>query len=154
MSWPVCSRRTAWSLLKAAAGDALFQGCEQGGLNPTAAQAATFEIVEPVDLDAFWSLQEIASFFPLKFSGKAQWNEFTGHCNGCKEDVLDTHLRGEVRRIDGRTFAIKALGYCPSCDLLTPFMYHAHDDVSLTGKSPTSGQVARWAPGTNEQDLV
>jgi hypothetical protein len=108
---------------------------------------------EQIDLDVFWSMREIASFFPLKFGTKAQWDESTGHCDGCKEDILGTHLRGEVARIDARTFAIKALGYCPSCDLITRFVYHAHDDMSLTGRSSVTGQLVRWTAETGEQSL-
>lgn len=108
---------------------------------------------EKINVDVFWDLPELTSFFPLRFSGKAVWNEFTGQCAGCKEDILDTHLRGHVRRLDGHTFTVEASGYCPSCHLVTRFMYRLHDDMSITGKSPLTGQIARWASGTGEQDL-
>jgi hypothetical protein len=99
-----------------------------------------------MDLDDFWALPEIASFLPFKFSSRKEWNEFTGMCSGCKEDILRTHLRGRVRRVDVGTFEIRALGYCVSCALITRFVYFAHDDMSITGESD-SGRIARWTSG-------
>jgi hypothetical protein len=116
-----------------------------------AAQGASVEIVEAVDLDEFWALPEIASFLPLRFSSRAEWNEFTGQCSGCKEDILRTHLRGHVQRVDVGTFEIRALGYCASCALITRFSYCAHDDMSITGKSPGSGIMTRWASGATSE---
>lgn len=107
---------------------------------------------EQIDLAVFWTLPEMTSFFPLKFSGRARWDTFTGQCTQCEEDILSTHLRGHVKRIDACTFEIRSIGYCASCNLITRFVYLLHDDMSITGKSPTSGEPARWSSG-GERDL-
>jgi hypothetical protein len=106
---------------------------------------------EQVDLDDFWSMREIASFFPLKFADKKQWTEITGQCAGCKEDILVTHLRGRIERVDAHTYAMRASGYCASCNVITRFAYLLHDDMSITGAS--SGRIARWVPGDGLREL-
>jgi hypothetical protein len=99
-----------------------------------------------VTKDEFYERQVLSSFFPLIFDNGTQWTSFTGQCNQCGKDILDADLRGMVTRPFARVFIVDAFGFCPSCELLTPYRYRLHADMGLTGISPKTGEWSRWEP--------
>jgi len=101
--------------------------------------------------DEFFELPVIMSYFPLTFvSGRQQWTNFEIHCNDCKKLIPRDRTRGEVAKVFGegyRTvkidYEVVAHGLCPACDKLTTAKYTLHEDMTLTGHHPKTGELSR-----------
>jgi hypothetical protein len=108
-------------------------------------------------LDEFYMLQTLQSQFPLVYSTGYRWEKFKGQCSRCDADLEDTNLRGVVSQpytayrgaIISDIRVVDAQGYCPKCNLMTPFFYRLYGDGGLEGASPLDGQWSRWEPRKN-----
>lgn len=94
-------------------------------------------------LEEFEALPTLASHLPLVFASGARWNQMAGTCARCGHVV---EMRGSVVAWGPahapKVYVIDALGYCAPCELLTPFAYRMHDDMSVT--SQRDGEWVRW----------
>lgn len=88
----------------------------------------------------------IASQFPLVFSNGARWDEMEARCNGCGFEGGGDDLRGSVTQPFRDVFIVDAVLSCPSCTRQTRAHYRLLSDMSMTGRSPTTGEWARWVP--------
>lgn len=79
------------------------------------------------------AMPSIASQLPVDFANGTRWEEFRGVCNGCRREIPEALLRGEVRRFSARVAIIEAIGVCPECNIGNPLFYRLHDDKRLTG---------------------
>lgn len=115
--------------------------------------------------DEFNALPLLKSFFPLVFRSGGRWEQFSGMCGSCDVAFKDENFRGtvvlderevqppplalinlgddEVPKLSAQVFTIKALGYCPKCDLLTPIEYQMHENMGMSGYD-TSGKWTHW----------
>lgn len=98
--------------------------------------------------DEFRTLPAISSGFPLVFASGARWNELTGTCARCARPIEPDNLRGNVIPWGPshavKVYVVDSLGYCPICELLPPFHYRLHQDMSMTGEK--DGEWVRWPP--------
>jgi len=96
----------------------------------------------------FMKLPTIASGFPLVFASGAHWDEFIGHCAHCHQPIAPNYLRGNIIPWGPshavKVYVVDSLGYCPQCELLTPFRYRLHHDMSITGEK--NGEWVMWPP--------
>lgn len=105
-------------------------------------------------LDEFQSLPVIMSFFPLTFTtGRQRWTNFAVNCNDCGQPVPSEQTRGHVDRevvLDGfrliksTCYNVVAHALCPHCDRMTTACYILHEDMTLTGLHPKTGEASRW----------
>lgn len=51
-------------------------------------------------------------------------------------------LRGRLIPSTSKVYTVDAFGWCESCQLLSPFRYRLHSDLSLTGIR--DGEWVRW----------
>ena len=97
-------------------------------------------------LEEFQDLPTLASAFPLVFASGGRWNALTGKCTRCDHVIEPNNMRGHIvpwgPRHAVKVFVIDALGYCPFCELLTPFRYRMHQDMSITCER--DGTWVRW----------
>jgi hypothetical protein len=84
----------------------------------------------------------LVASFPLVFPNGAMWSSFKAFCNGCRCEMAD--LRGTVTKPYPTIFVVEAYGLCEPCRLITTVSYRLHDDVSMSGRSPTTGRWSRW----------
>ncbi len=99
----------------------------------------------------FFRLPVLYSFFPCVFPNGARLLSFTGQCWCCNKDFggpqpgpHQEFLRGEITHPIPKAYIVHAWAWCKDCDLMTPFHYHIHDDLTMTGRSPKTGEWARW----------
>lgn len=103
-------------------------------------------------LDEFHALPVVMTFFPLTFgSGKQKWTQFQVHCNDCDRVIPKDQTRGTVElapwgnyRLMSTRYEVIAHGLCPGCNRLTTAHYILHEDMTLTGIHPKTGEMARW----------
>jgi hypothetical protein len=107
-------------------------------------------------LDEFEAMPVIMDSFPLTFkTGRQKWTNFEVSCNECKRPVAHDRTRGTVERETlfgdpyrgGKSFTqyhVVAHALCPVCDKLTTATYVLHEDMTLTGVHPKTGEKARW----------
>jgi hypothetical protein len=95
-----------------------------------------------IPLREFYEKPEISKFFPLKFESGQRWTEFTGHCFECDRLIKGSNLRGSVSETFRGVHILDAMGYCPECNLLTPYRYRLYAD-GISGRTKT-GEWARW----------
>jgi hypothetical protein len=103
-------------------------------------------------LDEFHELPTIMSYFPLTFvSGRQRWTNFELNCSDCDRVIPHDATRGEVSKLFGGgyrsvkvDYEVVAYGLCPACDKLTTARYTLHEDMTLTGHHPKTGEAARW----------
>lgn len=99
----------------------------------------------------FFQLPELSSFFPLVFASGGQWTWFSGICGNCGRELSGRYLRGEVDRSAEDSyrsirysFEMRGVGLCESCNKLTTYTYALHDDMTLSGISPRTGEMSLW----------
>jgi hypothetical protein len=97
-------------------------------------------------LEEFRQLPQLSKSFPLVFESGATWRQITARCAKCNVKLPDESLRGEVTRPFRNIFTIDALAYCQKCEGLTTIRYNLTPDLGLSGKSPVTGEWARWEP--------
>lgn len=105
-------------------------------------------------LDEFNQLPVVMSFFPLTFeSGRQKWMKFEVQCNDCDRTVPRERTRGLVdkhvitagyRSVTSTSCQVIAHALCPDCEKLTTACYVLHEDMTLTGLHPETGQASRW----------
>lgn len=105
-------------------------------------------------LDEFNALPVVMSFFPLTFTtGRQRWTNFEVNCNDCKRPVPSEQTRGHVERevitdgyriIQSTCYNLTAHALCPHCERLTTAHYILHEDMTLTGFHPKTGEMSRW----------
>jgi hypothetical protein len=104
-------------------------------------------------LDEFYELPTIMSYFPLTFvSGRQRWTNFEINCADCDKTIPHDKTRGEVAKIFGEgyrsvkvDYEVVAHGLCPVCDKMTTARYTLHQDMTLTGHHPKTGEMSRWS---------
>ncbi len=103
-------------------------------------------------LDEFYEMPTIMSCFPLTFvSGRQRWTNFAINCADCDRPIPQDKTRGEVSKVFGEgyrsvkvDYEVVAFGLCPTCDKLTKARYTLHEDMTLTGHHPKTGEMSRW----------
>lgn len=89
-----------------------------------------------------WGCPQLKTQFPLKFEEGSEWQEITGYCAGCKQPVNADLFHGEVVPTFKGVFNIKAVGYCPDCELMTCFHWNLKHNC-ISGKDP-EGNWLTW----------
>lgn len=100
-------------------------------------------------LSKFNSDKPIMMGFPFEFETtgyKAQ--EFKGCCSKCDGLIQDDMLRGSLSMPLKSVAVVNALGFCPSCNLITPFLTRIRDDLSIEWIDSKS---KKWVTARPEQ---
>ena len=97
------------------------------------------------------AMPSIASQFPVTFANGVCWTELTGTCNLCCKEIPADLLRGAVSRPVPSAIVIEAVGACPDCRVVTPFLYRMHDDMRITGQSKWGWQTWRPTPSIRDR---
>ena len=100
-------------------------------------------------LDEFKALPALRDSFPLVFADGARWEALTGFCGRCSRPIEADNLKGSAHarwsKLGPFVYDVRAMGYCSECQLLTPFNYRMHQDMSMTG-CDSDGCWWRWEP--------
>lgn len=72
----------------------------------------------------------LTDYFPLLLENGGVVKGLTASCAKCGHDVHKSHLRGEVRESVMNCYRITAIGWCPKCDLMSPYLVHVVPDDS------------------------
>lgn len=95
------------------------------------------------DLSVHRERPTVMSQFPLVFGRGGRWLSFEGSCTSCHAVLPPDEIRGVVKAArvhaasfrdeggDAYAFHVDALGYCDSCNLLTPFRMVMTDDMRM-----------------------
>ncbi len=95
----------------------------------------TFELLE---------MDTIESQFPVSFDDGGGYPLFVAYCAQCNHPIENQHLRGVVSRSRHDQYTIEAAGACFTCNIATPVHYRLHQDGTMTGISPDSGEWTSW----------
>lgn len=76
---------------------------------------------------------------PIIFSLQNHVEHVAGICSGCQSPLQTDHFRGQVRQTLPRVAEIVAVGFCPACQLVTPYRLRIYDDLSVL-----TFQHGRW----------
>lgn len=95
----------------------------------------TFELLE---------METIESQFPVAFDDGGGFPMFTAYCAQCNSPIENQHLRGRVTRPKKDTYSVEAAGACFTCKIATPVNIRLHQDGTMTGISPHTGQWEKW----------
>lgn len=85
----------------------------------------------------------IASQLPVVFENNVRFDRIDAKCVGCGEAIPAEHLRGTITRPFPSVAIMDAIGYCESCNLLSPVHYRLHSDSRLSGRAK-DGRWAQW----------
>lgn len=85
----------------------------------------------------------IASQLPIIFDNKAQFDSIEAKCLSCDQPIAPDQLRGTITRPIPGVAVVDAVGYCKTCNLVTPAHYRLHDDMRLSGRT-RDGSWAQW----------
>ncbi len=97
--------------------------------------------------EEFAQLPLISSFFPIKMPNGAIWQQFIGCCKSCEVDITDNNFKGIVTRpFDGGAWIVDAVGFCPTCSVLTGYEYRLMPNSEIVGISPQTGKWTIWGP--------
>lgn len=84
----------------------------------------------------------IASQMPVVFANGARWDEMTGDCKICCEEIPTENFTGRVTRLMESVATVDAVGVCPTCKIVSRFNYRLHNDMRLSGR--TDNGWAQW----------
>ena len=99
----------------------------------------------PFDIEErkrLWECPQLKQSFPLRFEEGSEWQEITGYCAKCKKAIEADSFHGEVVSTFKGIFNVKAVGYCPNCQLVTCFHWNLKHDC-ISGKDP-NGNWLTW----------
>ena len=89
-------------------------------------------------------MPSIASQFPVTFDNGMEWFELECYCKQCNGLIREDMLSVSVVKVMPSVAVVEGVGVCPSCRLLTRFLYRLHNDRRITGPSPNTGKWEEW----------
>lgn len=74
------------------------------------------------------SEKPLYSQLPIKYKSGAVFNEVEGKCLVCSSPIEKEHLHGLISRPIESVVSVDALGWCQSCNTLTPFFFRVRGE--------------------------
>jgi hypothetical protein len=84
-----------------------------------------------------------ASQMPITFANGTVWEELTGLCIQCGDEIPNDAVRGSITVQSPQMVFVEAIGACHDCKLLSGFFYRLYDNKSLSG--PKEGKWCTWS---------